>query len=238
LEKTIKETKHALDASTDMLTSSRSELNDLIGSRTELECTIADLESASERSGDRRATLESELAQLTAQIEDRKSQIAELTPEWEEARMRESAAKRRLDEMSAQLDGLRAKQARGNRFRNRTERDNFLRPEIAALTQYRKTLDGQAEHARNELAKAHESVEEINDRIARVRGEIEEGKERGVAEAEEMRKLKEELSVLVERRKELWREDAKLDSTVSHSVEEMKTAERTLSGMMDKVCVY
>lgn len=35
--------------------------------------------------------------------------------------------------------------------------------------------------------------------------------------------------------RDLWREDAKLDSTVAHAREELRTAERALAGMMDKV---
>lgn len=35
--------------------------------------------------------------------------------------------------------------------------------------------------------------------------------------------------------RELWREDAKLENTVSHAREELKTAERHLSSMMDRV---
>lgn len=35
--------------------------------------------------------------------------------------------------------------------------------------------------------------------------------------------------------RDLWREDAKLESTVGHAREELKAAERHLAGMMDRV---
>lgn len=35
--------------------------------------------------------------------------------------------------------------------------------------------------------------------------------------------------------RDLWREDAKLETTVSHAKEQLRESERTLSGMMDKV---
>ena len=35
--------------------------------------------------------------------------------------------------------------------------------------------------------------------------------------------------------RELWREDAKLDTTVGHARDELRAAERALSTMMDKV---
>lgn len=36
--------------------------------------------------------------------------------------------------------------------------------------------------------------------------------------------------------RELWREDAKLDTTVGHARDELRQAERHLATMMDKVC--
>ena len=42
---------------------------------------------------------------------------------------------------------------------------------------------------------------------------------------------------LLEKRKDPWREDTKLDSLVSHAADELRTAERLLTGMMDKVSI-
>ena len=36
--------------------------------------------------------------------------------------------------------------------------------------------------------------------------------------------------------RDLWREDTKLESTVSHERDELRSAERNLASMMDKVC--
>ena len=40
---------------------------------------------------------------------------------------------------------------------------------------------------------------------------------------------------MTERRKDLWREDSKVDNLVSRASDELRTAERALAGMMDKV---
>ena len=52
---------------------------------------------------------------------------------------------------------------------------------------------------------------------------------------EEAVRLKDQLTELTERRKDLWREDTRLDSMVSRAADELRTAERALAGMMDKV---
>ncbi|KAF8975464.1 hypothetical protein BDQ17DRAFT_1441510 [Cyathus striatus] len=50
----------------------------------------------------------------------------------------------------------------------------------------------------------------------------------------EIATLKEQNSELTERRKDLWREDTKLDSLVSRAADELKSYERALASMMDK----
>jgi structural maintenance of chromosome 3 (chondroitin sulfate proteoglycan 6) len=47
--------------------------------------------------------------------------------------------------------------------------------------------------------------------------------------------LKDQQSELGERRKELWREDSKLGGVLAHAGDELKSAERNLASMMDKV---
>ena len=67
------------------------------------------------------------------------------------------------------------------------------------------------------------------------RKEIEDGKDILNGSAEKIIELKKEMSSLTERRKEVWREDARLDSVLSHAADELRSAERHLAGMMDKV---
>ena len=52
--------------------------------------------------------------------------------------------------------------------------------------------------------------------------------------SEELTKVKEKHSELLERRKELWREDARLTSTTGHAENELRQHERDLASMMDK----
>ena len=40
---------------------------------------------------------------------------------------------------------------------------------------------------------------------------------------------------MTERRKELWREDSKVDNLVSRTSDELRSAERALAGMMNRV---
>ncbi|KAG6827739.1 hypothetical protein H0H93_015376, partial [Arthromyces matolae] len=88
--------------------------------------------------------------------------------------------------------------------------------------------------ARSELDSARPGLGEIDVQIAEVQNKIEDGKKRLRDLSDQSTGLKDQHSELVERRKDLWREDTKLDSIVGRAVEELRTAERLLAGMVDK----
>ena len=67
---------------------------------------------------------------------------------------------------------------------------------------------------------------------------MDDGKRRMKELQESISGLKEKQAEMMEKRKDLWREDTKLDSLVSHAADELRTAERLLAGMMDKVSIF
>ncbi|PCH43742.1 RecF/RecN/SMC protein [Wolfiporia cocos MD-104 SS10] len=233
LEQSISENKTKLTTVTLTRQGAQSELTDLIRSRTELECTIADLQHASDRAGGQRGDLQQELANIESRITQRENELAQLLPQWEAHRARENAEKRKLDEARARLDALYAKRGRLNRYRTKSERDQFLRREIASIDAFRASQEAAVNNLRAELQESKGALEEIDERIGRVR-DAENDKQRAKELIEEMAALKEQYSDLTERRKTLWREDTKLESLVAHAADELRTAERALASMMDK----
>ncbi|PIL33483.1 hypothetical protein GSI_04106 [Ganoderma sinense ZZ0214-1] len=197
----------------------QSELTDLIRSRAELECTIADLQLAAQRAGGRRNALEEELAAVEDAITAKEQELANIIPEWDRVRGEENAEGRHLDEARARPEALYAKRGCLDKFWTKAERDRYLRAEIASMQQFR---TGQADALvglEQELARAKQSLAEVNSSINATQ-----------AKAEDARKQTDE----TERRKELWREDAKLESLVTNAADELRGAERTLASMMDK----
>lgn len=235
LEQSISQIKSNLTTLSLTRQGAQSELTDLIRARTELECTIADLRFAAERTGGRRSELEMELGNVQAQIVTKEAALAALLPEWEAHRAHEIEEKRRLDEAKARLDALYAKRGRLNRFRTRAERDTFLRREIASIEVYRGAQSAALEGLRAELEAAKGALLEIDERTEAVQERVEDGRRRAKELGEQVSRLKDEHADLSERRKELWREDAKLDNLVTHAADELRASERTLASMMDKV---
>ncbi|KAI0633424.1 structural maintenance of chromosome protein 3 [Trametes polyzona] len=212
----------------------QSELTDLVRSRTELECTVADLRLAVQRAGGRREALEEELAAVEAQIAEKERAIAELTPEWDGVRARESEEKRALDSARARLDALYAKRGRLDKFRTKAQRDQYLRAEIASMEAFRRTQAGALTGLQQELERATLSLKEVNDSITATQKKSEDERDKVRELGEKIAQLKDKQAEDTERRKELWREDTKLESLVTHAADELRGAERTLASMMDK----
>ena len=216
----------------------QAEITDMIRARTELQCVLADLQSAAERAGGQREVLEEELAQVEAQITEREAALAALLPEWEAHRTRENEVKMRLEDARVRLEALYGKRGRLEKFRTRAERDNYLRAEIASVEAYCTSQDNALQNARHELAQAREAMRDIEQRAEGAVERAEEGRAQTKELGEQLAKLKDQHADLTERRKELWREETKLKALVDNEADELRSAERSLASMMDKVCDY
>ncbi|KAG6333732.1 hypothetical protein ID866_5360 [Astraeus odoratus] len=234
LEQKISQTKHALSTHTITRQDTQAELTDLVRSRTELECIIADLQSFGEREGSRRQELEKEIVSVERQITAKEHELATLMPQWNDFRTRESAEKRKMEEAKAQLNALFAKQGRVKRFRTKAERDHYLRQEVASLESYQKSRSSVLESTRTDLSSTKEALMEVSRRKDGIHGNVEDGKKRVRDLGDQLSELMDKQSDYSERRKELWREDSKLDGLLAHAADELKSSERNLASMMDK----
>jgi structural maintenance of chromosome 3 (chondroitin sulfate proteoglycan 6) len=235
LENQISTAKHEL--STLQLTKhgAQAELTDLIRSQKELELRIADLRAADARAGGQRNALEGELTAVEAQIAQKEETFAALLPKWETHRAAEAEQRRALDDASGKLAALYAKQGRLQRFRTRAERDQFLRSELAALESHGVALSDALKASTVELQTAAASRDQLDGRMTDVTRRGEDSRGRAGELSEELAQLVEQRGEWVEQRKDLWREDAKLDATRNHAADELRSAERSLASMMDKV---
>ena len=178
------------------------------------------------------------MEQVEEKVAEKEAFLQELLPEWQEQRALESTEKRRLDEASANLNSLFAKQGRATKFRTKSERDAFLRHEIGSVSAYKTNQASALEVTRGELGTGRQSQNEIDTLIQTVQGKIEDGRQKAKEISENLAGFKDQHTELTERRKDLWREDSKVDSLVSRASDEMRTAERALAGMMDKVSTH
>jgi structural maintenance of chromosome 3 (chondroitin sulfate proteoglycan 6) len=199
---------------------------------------VEDLNSAGNSAGDRQAELDSELAQITGQIIEKEKVLEVLIPEWDSQRSKEMTERGMLDEANSRLSALFAKQGRVNRFRTKAERDTFLRHEIASIETFQETQSSALRTSQSELEASRRTLLEVEEKITSVQDKIEDGRMRVREMTEQTSKLKDEQGEFSEKKKDLWREDTKLESLVKHAKDELHNAERNLASMMDKVCHF
>jgi structural maintenance of chromosome 3 (chondroitin sulfate proteoglycan 6) len=141
----------------------------------------------------------------------------------------------RLRALQLEQDGIHAKRARLTRFENKQARDSWLNGQIQDITSNLTVRQNQL----NVLTEEHRAAQE--ELVLKTQA-IEELKERNQSRydnrlqlANEETQLKQQRDEVTEKRKDLWREEAKLDSMVRNSTDEMRNAEKALAGSVDKV---
>ncbi|EJD54937.1 RecF/RecN/SMC protein [Auricularia subglabra TFB-10046 SS5] len=234
LEKETREGRQRLTVLAAERTSLRLELDDLTKARTELRCTLADLETSAASSSAQRSALQDELKAIEKKVKQAERELLNLEPKWARVREREEQLRGQVETATARRDALNARKGRASQFKSARDRDAYLQGEIKSIEAF---IGAQENHsvtletqAANLLAKAEQEDKKAEDALRR----IEDRNKRMGEIHKEMGDVREQIATLSEERKELWREETRLSQGVSHTQDELRSAERSLAGMMDK----
>ena len=96
-----------------------------------------------------------------------------------------------------------------------------MRQEITSVSAYKINQASALEVTRGELDTGRQSHNEIDTLMQTVQGKIEDGRQKAKEISENLTGLKEQHTELTERRKDLWREESKVDSLVSRASNEL-----------------
>lgn len=200
--------------------------------KVELEVqSLVDNQSAAQQS---RIQHDKELKTVQAQIQQREKQLAALTPQYTAKREEEKALKQQLQDAETTQQRLLAKQGRHSQFKSKEARDAYLQKEIGEVNMAlakRKAVSMQTNEDITELQFAIQTLEgDIADMRSRMENRGDE--EQNLAEA--VQKRRDEQHALQDQRKNLWREEAKLDSVIDNARTELDKAKQFLSRMMDQ----
>lgn len=175
-----------------------------------------------------------ELGDLQQQIQQRESQLQQILPQYEAVRSQELQLSRDYAEVDGRRQRLSAKQGRQSQFKNKRERDDWLRGQLRAVTESMATRKAVLLDTTENITQAENTVSALDQEIVdlRVRLDNRGGDSQNLATA--VQQAADERDQLHDRRKELRREEARLNTTVSHAQQELQKAERYLSQMMDR----
>ncbi|CEL04816.1 Putative Chromosome segregation protein sudA [Aspergillus calidoustus] len=176
---------------------------------------------------------DADLKTVQKAIKERQAELEELIPRFNTAKDQEDDAKTKLTESETARQRLYAKQGRNSRFKNKSERDKWLHAEI-------KNNHTSISSVQAVLSQTQEDIKELENEIAllepeteRLRQQIDGRGDTMQSVDQQVQSAKDERDRLMDQRKELWREEAKLDSILSSASNEVERAERNLSQMMD-----
>ncbi|KAL4736928.1 chromosome segregation protein sudA [Aspergillus similis] len=208
--------------------------------RREASKTLAQVELQAKSLSDNQAAAQASKARhdenlkaVQSAIEERQTELKELIPRFISAKDAEDAARAKLTETETARQRLYAKQGRNSRFKNKSERDKWLQAEI-------KNNNASISSVQSVLSQTQEDIKDIENDIALLEPETErlrqqiDGRGDTIQSVEQqVQAAKDERDRLMDQRKELWREEAKLDSILINASNEVDRAERNLSQMMD-----
>lgn len=191
---------------------------------------LADGQSSSEQARQRH---QQELRAVKQEIARKDAELAGIIPSYNSARLQEVDIKQKLDNAEAIRSRLYAKQGRNAKFKSKSERDKFLRDQIADLNNTLATQKANRMDADEEVNHVQSEIKHLEGEIAGLRERLEGWGGSRQALSEEVTSAKDALERLQDERKVLLREDDKLESLTRTVREQKEQSERTLSHSMD-----
>ncbi|KAJ5533045.1 RecF/RecN/SMC [Penicillium frequentans] len=167
-------------------------------------------------------------------IQERESELQTLLPDFNAAKDQEDTVKAQMTEAETSRQRLYAKQGRNSRFKNKSERDKWLQMEVREGNRSITSVEGVVAQTKEDINDLEKEIASLEPETERLRQQIDGRGDTMHSVDEQVQTAKDERDRLMDQRKELWREEAKLDSILSSASQEMDRAERSLSHMMDQ----
>ncbi|KAE8375764.1 RecF/RecN/SMC [Aspergillus bertholletiae] len=174
-----------------------------------------------------------ELKSVQAAIQERETELEQLISSFNSAKDQEDAVKAQLNEAETARQRLYAKQSRNSRFRNKSERDRWLQAEIKDNYTSISTVQGVIAQTQEDIKELENDIALLEPETERLRKQIDGRGDTIQSVEQQVQAAKDERDRLMDQRKELWREEAKLDSILVNASNEVDRADRSLSQMMD-----
>ncbi|CZT53216.1 related to SMC3-required for structural maintenance of chromosomes [Rhynchosporium secalis] len=192
--------------------------------------TLSDGQSATEKA---RAQQQQELKAVKQDIVAKEAELAKILPDYTVRKAKETEVRKNLDAAEASRTRLYNKQGRTARFKNKAERDAWLRDEIQTLSTALGEQKANRTNAQEEVKNVQTEIKSLEGEIAGLRKRFEGWGGSRQALHEEVTTAKDGLERLQDERKVLRREDDKLESMIEDARQERNRAENELSHSMD-----
>ncbi|TKX27163.1 putative chromosome segregation protein sudA [Elsinoe australis] len=202
--------------------------------KAKIELELKSLQEGQTATQNARTQQATELRELQQQIQQRENELARLMPQYDDIRRQEQELQDSFIEVDSRNKRLNAKQGRQSQFRNKRERDDWLRNQIQAVSQSLATRKAVLMDATEGIAEKEEQIGGLESELGELRSRLDNRGDESQNLSSEVQQATEERDQLQDRRKDLRREEARLESTISNAQQELQRAERNLSQLMDR----
>ncbi|CAG8488799.1 14077_t:CDS:10, partial [Racocetra persica] len=210
------------------------DMQEQIKVHAQIELAIKDMEDTAQQNKETKRRRELELRNIKMNIDQKEAELDSIIPIYEKEVTEEATIKERLDESELHRQALYSKQGRSSQFRSKAERDKWLRKEIKEIDDTMIAQKQQADELESQIRDISESIDRVNNEIYDTRNKLEQRKTTIEELGNEYNDLKSQRDKLIDQRKELWKEDAQLETKLVNAREQWKKYERALASSMDK----
>ncbi|KAH6711974.1 putative chromosome segregation protein sudA [Leptodontidium sp. MPI-SDFR-AT-0119] len=180
-----------------------------------------------------RSRHQQELKAVKQDIASKEAELLKILPDYNARKTKEMEVRKNLDTAEASRTRLYNKQGRTARFKNKAERDAWLKEEIENLSTALGEQKANRTNAQEEVKAVQTEIKSLEGEIAGLRKRFEGWGGSRQALHEEVTTAKDSLEKLQDERKVLRREDDKLESMIEDARQEKNRAEKELSHTMD-----
>lgn len=210
------------------------EKRDVQKEKAKIELEVQNLTAGQSAAQNAKAKHDQELQQVQRQIKEKESELNKILPQFTKAKDKEATARAQVQEAKATQKRLFDKQARSTQYKSKRERDDSLRKvvdEISILLASRKATLMQTDE---EITELEGEVQELNKSIRQGKEQLDNSEDISQTTATDAEAAKEAYDQLQDRKKEIWREQNRLQSSEKAAEGEVQNAERNLQRMTDR----
>jgi len=177
---------------------------------------------------------DAELANIQRLIQEREKELSRITPQYDKSRNQEANITSQLEDARETIKRLRAKQGRLTQFKNKRDRDQALQRQIDDIGEKLAVRKANSVQRTDEISNLKAEINRLETEISEVRSRIDNRGDDMQSMASEVEKVKDVRDRLMDQRRELWREQSKLDPVIAHAESELRSAEDNLQRMTDR----
>lgn len=209
--------------------SAEEDMQEQIRAKAALELLVREGESEEASKDDEKAMLK-----LDRQIAGKEARLADLQKQLDRLATEEGQLRTRMETMEAQQNALYGRANRVAQFKTASERDRWIRKELDTLGRTVELGERQQTNLQAEIGAEQHRADDLKELIAKIEADEEHFARDHRARQQAHRELVSRREAAIEARKELWREESRLEGAVAEAKTEAEHCRRELLGCMDR----